>query len=143
MRCGRARRPTQYRLTGPTYPPDEPPLTLQAVKSAFELPFGATLRAARRHVLSGRSWSGGASIRRVDVSTDGGRSFAPTQLHGPNLPNAWVRWRARFSPWATGATELIARATDWRGRTQPPTVPFNDGGYLFWAAVRHPVQVTA
>ena len=132
---------TQYRLTGPTYPPDEPPLTRQAVKSAFELPFGAALPAGRRHVLTGRSWSGAAPIRRVDVSTDGGRTFAPADLHGPNKPNAWVRWRARFQPHTPGSYELIARATDWRGRTQPRTVPFNDGGYLFWAAVRHPVQV--
>ena len=43
---------------------------------------------------------------------------------------------------ADGAHELIARATDWQGRRQPLTVPFNDGGYLFWAAVRHPVNVT-
>ena len=73
------------------YPPDEPPLTRQAVKSAFELPFGAALPAGRRHVLTGRSWSGAAPIRRVDVSTDGGRTFAPADLHGPNRPNAWVR----------------------------------------------------
>jgi DMSO/TMAO reductase YedYZ molybdopterin-dependent catalytic subunit len=53
---------TQYRLTGPAYPPDEPPLTRQAVKSAFELPFGAALPAGRRHVLTGRSWFG----RRAD-----------------------------------------------------------------------------
>jgi DMSO/TMAO reductase YedYZ molybdopterin-dependent catalytic subunit len=132
---------TQYRLTGPAYPPDEPPLTRQAVKSAFELPFGAALPAGRRHVLTGRSWSGAAPIRRVDVSTDGGRTFAPADLHGPNRPNAWVRWRTRFQPHAPGSYELIARATDWRGRAQPRSVPFNDGGYLFWAAVRHPVQV--
>ena len=78
----------------------------------------------------------------MDVSTDGGRSYERAHLHGPNKPNAWVRWRARFTPRAEGAHELIARATDWKGRTQPLTVPFNDGGYLFWAAVRHPVQVT-
>jgi len=133
---------TRYRLTGPSYPPDQPPLARQAVKSAFELPFGAALPAGRRQVLTGRSWSGAAPIRRVDVSTDGGRRFVPADLHGPNRPNAWVRWRARFTPRAAGSYELIARATDWRGRTQPSTVPFNDGGYLFWATVRHPVQVT-
>ena len=49
---------TQYRLTGPTYGPDEPPLTRQAVKSAFELPSGATLQAGRRHVLTGRPGRG-------------------------------------------------------------------------------------
>jgi DMSO/TMAO reductase YedYZ molybdopterin-dependent catalytic subunit len=131
----------QYRLTGPSYPADQPPLTNQAVKSAFELPLDATLRTGRAYELTGRSWSGEAPIRRVDVSTDGGRSFAPARLHGPNLADAWVRWRAHFTPRAAGRYELIARATDWRGRTQPPTVPFNDGGYLFWAGVRHAVHV--
>lgn len=35
----------------------------------------------------------------------------------------------------------MARATDAEGRTQPLEVPHNDGGYLFWAVVRHPVTV--
>ena len=77
---------TQYRLTGPTYAPDEPPLTRQAVKSAFELPVGATLQAGRRHVLTGRSWSGAAPIRRVDVSTDGGRTLRPRRPPRPEPP---------------------------------------------------------
>jgi len=42
-----------------------------------------------------------------------------------------------------GSHALPARATDTRGRCQADTVPFNDGGYLFWAVVRHPVRVTA
>ena len=92
-------------------------------------------------MLTGRTWSGAAPIRRVDVSTDGGRTYARADLHGPNRPNAWVRWRARFTPRVAGSHELIARATDGKRRTQPLTVPFNDGGYLFWAAVRHPVKV--
>jgi hypothetical protein len=36
----------------------------------------------------------------------------------------------------------MSATSNGRGRAQPRTVPFNDGGYLFWAAVRHPVQVT-
>jgi DMSO/TMAO reductase YedYZ molybdopterin-dependent catalytic subunit len=134
---------TQYRLTGPTYPADQPPLTRQAVKSAFELPLGAELRAGRHHLLTGRSWSGSAPIKRVEISTDGGRRWERADLHGPNLPNAWVRWRFPFKPRATGTVELQARATDERHQTQPTTVPFNDAGYLFWAVVKHPVQVRA
>ena len=130
---------TQYRTGPPTRP--SPPLTNQAVKSAFELPFGAELRAGRVHLLTGRSWSGTAPIRRVEVSTDGGRRFAPALLHGPNRPNAWVRWRFPFKPKAPGTHELQARATDYDHRTQPATVPFNDAGYLFWAVVKHPVTV--
>jgi DMSO/TMAO reductase YedYZ molybdopterin-dependent catalytic subunit len=133
---------TQYRMTGPDYPPDSPPLTGQAVKSAFVgLPFGATLRAGRRHVLSGRSWSGEGRIRRVEVSTDGGRTYRDAQLHGPNEPHAWVRWRLPFAPTRPGPRELRARATDDHGRRQPDSVPFNTGGYLFWAVVHHPVTI--
>ena len=40
-----------------------------------------------------------------------------------------------------GAYELWARATDNKGRTQPSTVPVNNGGYLFGAIVRHPIVV--
>jgi hypothetical protein len=29
------------------------------------------------------------------------------------------------------------------GSRQPDTVPFNTGGYLFWAVVKHPVSVRA
>ena len=134
---------TQYRLTGPSYGADEPPLTTQAVKSAFELPFGAALEAGRRYELTGRSWSGRAPIRRVDVSTDGGATYAPAKLHGPNRPNGWVRWRVPFSPGEPGGHQLLARATDEADRTQPDTVPFNDSGYLFGAVVRHPVEVRA
>lgn len=133
---------TQYRLTGPTYPPDSPPLTNQAIKSAFELPFGATFPAGTRQVLTGRSWSGQRPIRTVEVSDDGGATWNRAWLRRPNIPNAWVRWRFPWTAPAAGNYELLARATDWSGHTQPATVPFNDLGYLFWAVVKHPVVVT-
>ena len=133
---------TQYRLTGAAYPPDSPPLTNQAVKSAFELPFGATFPAGQRQILTGRSWSGVRRIKHVEVSTDGGASWTRARLRGPNLPNAWTRWKVAWTPPAAGAYTLQARATDSAGRVQPDTVPFNDLGYLFWAVVKHPVAVT-
>jgi DMSO/TMAO reductase YedYZ molybdopterin-dependent catalytic subunit len=132
---------TQYRLIGPDYPADEPPLTNQAVKSAFELAWNAQLPAGQPVILTGRSWSGRGAIARVDVSTDGGQHWQRAELRGPNLPKAWVRWRLPWRPIATGARQLLARATDTAGRTQPDTVPYNTGGYLFWAVRRHPVTV--
>lgn len=131
----------QYRLVGPDYPPDEPPLTNQVVKSAFELAWNAQLPVRRQVRLQGRSWSGLGSIARVDVSTDGGQHWQRAQLTGPNLPRSWVRWQLPWRPTATGPTQLLARATDTAGRTQPDTVPYNTGGYLFGAVVRHPVTV--
>lgn len=132
---------TQYRMVGPDYPPDSPPLTTQPVKSAFELPWPATVAAGQRIMLRGRSWSGGAPIRRVDVRVDG--RWERARLHGPNLPGAWVRWSLPWRPAAPGEQELLARATDRDGTTQPDTVPFNANGYQFWAVVRHPVITVA
>jgi DMSO/TMAO reductase YedYZ molybdopterin-dependent catalytic subunit len=129
-----------YRMTGPDYPADSPPLTEQPVKSAFELPWDARLPAGRRMVLTGRSWSGRAGLRAVEVSTDGGASWRRARLHGPHAQDAWARWELPWRPPAPGAYELLARAADREG-AQPATVPFNDGGYQFWGVVRHPVTV--
>ena len=130
-----------YRMTGPAYPPDSPPLGEQPVKSAFELAQDAELPAGRRIDLHGRSWSGHGAIRRVEVSTDGGASWRRARLRGPNRPHAWVRWELPWRDPEPGRHELLARATDREGNTQPDRVPFNDNGYQFWAVVRHPVRV--
>ncbi|PRH75831.1 sulfite oxidase, partial [Streptomyces solincola] len=62
-----------YRLFGPGHPEGgSAPLTRQTIKSAFELEWAATLPARRPTLLTGRSWSGAAPVRTVEVSTDGG-----------------------------------------------------------------------
>jgi sulfane dehydrogenase subunit SoxC len=129
---------TSYRLFGDAYP-DSPLVTEQVVKSALELPFPATL-AAGEQVLTGRSWSGTGSISAVDVSVDGGVTWAPATLNPINLAQAWVRWSFPWSP-TPGQYVVKVRARDSNGRTQPATVPFNTQGYLFWAVVDHPVTV--
>jgi hypothetical protein len=109
---------------------------VQPVKSAFELLWEATAPAGTRTTLTGRSWSGHAPIRRVEVSTDGGASWHRAELgHGRR---GWTRWELPWKP-EPGRRELLARATDKAGLTRPDTVPFNEGGYQFWAVVRHPV----
>ena len=130
---------TQYRYTGAAYP-DGPVLTTQVPKSAFELPFPATLPAGAAQ-LTGRSWSPHGSIRRVEISTDGGATWTPATLTGSNIRQAWVQWRFDWQA-PPGEHVLKARATDSEGNVQPDTVPFNDAGYLFGAVVDHPVTVT-
>jgi len=117
-----------------------PGLSVQPVKSAFELAWDAALRAGRRVVLHGRSWSGHAPIAKVEVSMDGGARWTRARLEGANRERSWVRWQLPWTP-RPGRHELLARATDRTGLVQPATVPFNEGGYQFWAVVRHPVTV--
>jgi DMSO/TMAO reductase YedYZ molybdopterin-dependent catalytic subunit len=131
-----------YRLFGPGYPPEgSAPLTRQVLKSAFELPWDATVNPGRTTVLHGRSWSGRRAVRRVEVSTDGGASWHRARTRGPAEATGWLRWELPWRPEGTGPRTLMARATDATGMTQPDVVPYNTLGYLFGAVVRHPVTV--
>jgi DMSO/TMAO reductase YedYZ molybdopterin-dependent catalytic subunit len=131
----------EYRMIGPSYAGDEPPLGQGALNSAFELPSPAHLALGRRQWLHGRSWSGRGPVTRVEVSADHGASWAEAELMRPNLASAWVRWRYLWTPTRTGRHDLRARASDAAGRTQPDAVPYNTGGYGFCAATDHPVWV--
>ncbi|WP_030973347.1 sulfite oxidase [Streptomyces sp. NRRL S-1824] len=131
-----------YRLFGPAYPPEgSAPLTRQTLKSAFELSPGVSVPVHRRQVLTGRSWSGGAPVRTVEVSTDGGARWRRARLRDEPRSGSWVRWSADWLPKERGPAVLLARATDRTGRTQPDVAVHNAQGYLFDAVVRHGVHV--
>jgi DMSO/TMAO reductase YedYZ molybdopterin-dependent catalytic subunit len=132
-----------YRLFGPGHPPEgSAPLTRQVIKSAFELPWDATLSAGRTTVLHGRSWSGHGAVRHVDVSTDGGAHWRRALPHGPVNAAGWLRWEFPWQPQSPGSHTLLARATDTTGASQPDVARYNTLGYLFDGVVRHPVTVT-
>ncbi|HEX2316530.1 MAG TPA: sulfite oxidase [Thermomonospora sp.] len=131
-----------YRMFGPGYPPEgSAPLTRMGVKSAFELAWDARLPARTRQVLRGRSWSGNGRIRHVEVSVDGGRTWRRATPRGPHPARGWLLWEYHWRCPGPGAYELLARATDETGATQPETTPYNTAGYLFDAVVRHPVTL--
>ena len=130
-----------YRMTGGTYPADSPPLTTNPVRSAWELPWSATLARRPAIELTGRSWSGAGEVARVDVSTDGGATWGSARPFRSGHREAWTQWRYVWKRPTRGGHELMARATDRAGRTQPLVTPYNDNGYFFDAVVRHPVTV--
>ena len=146
-----------YRMTGGAYPADSPALTVNPVRSAWELARGATFLAGRPVTLTGRSWSGAAPIRHVDVSLDGGGTWRRADLAGEGRRghqhrqhrhdhpavrgHGWAQWSVEWKRPRAGSYELLARATDRVGRQQPLVTPYNDNGYFFDAVVRHPVTV--
>jgi DMSO/TMAO reductase YedYZ molybdopterin-dependent catalytic subunit len=90
----------------------------------------------------GRAWCGESEIAAVEVSTDGGATWAPAEL-GEGLLGRWA-WRAwRFS-WTAepGEYELCCRARDAAGNEQPLEPPWNVGGYVNNAVQRVTVTVT-
>jgi sulfane dehydrogenase subunit SoxC len=68
--------------------------------------------------ITGLAWSGGGAVRRVEVSTDGGRSWKGAQLQEPVHRMAHARFRF---PWRWGGEEavLLSRCTDEWGSVQP------------------------
>ena len=94
------------------------------VKSVITRPApGIKLKGPGFYEISGLAWSGNGSIRQVDVSADGGESWAPAALQGPILPKAPVRFRAPWQ-WNGGPAVLQSRATDDIGMVQPTRAAF-------------------
>ncbi len=91
--------------------------------------------------ISGRAWSGEAEISGVDVSTDGGDSWAPAELDSGGLGRwAWRSWRFSWDA-QSGEHELCCRARDSAGNEQPLEAPWNVGGYMNNAVQRVAVTV--
>ena len=68
--------------------------------------------------ITGLAWSGGGAIRRVEVSTDGGRSWKEAQLQDPVARKAHTRFTI---PWNWNGEEALlqSRCTDDQGVVQP------------------------
>ena len=68
-------------------------------------------------VISGLAWSGRGKISRVDISTDGGQTWEPSEVQQPALPLCQTRFRYRWN-WDGGEALLMSRATDETGDVQ-------------------------
>lgn len=89
------------------------------VKSFISRPSpGLPLKGPGFYQISGLAWSGNGRIRQVEVSADGGQSWAPAALQEPVLPKALTRFRAPWQ-WNGGPAVLQSRATDDTGMVQP------------------------
>ena len=88
------------------------------VKSTITRPAtGLTMRGAGLYQISGLAWSGHGRIARVEVSADGGKSWAEAALDGPVQPMALTRFRLPWS-WDGAPAVVQSRATDEKGNTQ-------------------------
>ena len=76
------------------------------------------MQGAGLYQVSGIAWSGSGRIRRVEVSADGGNSWAEAALTDPVLPKSFTRFRLPWR-WDGGPAVLQSRAIDDSGTVQP------------------------
>jgi sulfane dehydrogenase subunit SoxC len=69
-------------------------------------------------VVSGLAWSGRGTVKRVDVSLDGGRNWREARIDGPVFDKACVRFYYEFD-WNGQPLLLQSRAMDSTGYVQP------------------------
>jgi DMSO/TMAO reductase YedYZ molybdopterin-dependent catalytic subunit len=90
----------------------------------FAAPAGVPL------AVRGHAWSGHTPLAAVDLSIDGGRSWQAADLGALPDTFAWRHFSATLAPSRPGPIEIIARASDARGRSQPmSSAPWNPRGY--------------
>lgn len=79
---------------------------------------GHRLQGAGYYSISGLAWSGKGKIKKVEVSTDGGKTWTEAELQEPILSRSFTRFRLPWQ-WKGEATVLISKATDETGYVQP------------------------
>lgn len=68
--------------------------------------------------IAGVAWAGDRGISRVEVSTDGGRTWSEAMLKDPLSPLSWRLWAYRWTPANRGPARVECRATDGTGAVQ-------------------------
>jgi sulfane dehydrogenase subunit SoxC len=68
--------------------------------------------------ITGLAWSGGGAVSKVDVSTDGGRTWKEAKLQGPVVPKAHTRFVFDWD-WNGEEAVIQSRCTDDQGDVQP------------------------
>jgi sulfane dehydrogenase subunit SoxC len=92
---------------------------VQEVKSVITTPSaGQVLLNKGYYEITGLAWSGRGGIRRVDVSTDGGRNWRTAKLQEPVMTKCLTRFRLDWS-WDGSVAHLQSRAVDDTGHVQP------------------------
>jgi sulfane dehydrogenase subunit SoxC len=76
------------------------------------------LDALGYRAITGLAWSGRGRITRVEVSTNGGRTWNSTELLTPLTPKAQVRFQYMWD-WQGDESLLMSRAIDDTGYVQP------------------------
>lgn len=120
----------RYRYYSDSIEPDRAPVGELAVRSVIAAPLDGEAVPADAVEIRGSAWSGSGEISLVEVSVDRGETWHATDLVRRETGGRWapVRW-AYTADAEPGELEIMARATDESGASQPLEPRWNFNGY--------------
>lgn len=140
------RHPGKAVAPGTAVPPEQmKPVTSLRVKSVIASPAdGGQAQVGKPVTIQGVAWSGDAGpVTAVDVSVDGGRTWNPARLGREKSQFGWRQWELSWTPPSEAYYNVMARARDASGATQPFTQEWNPSGYGWNVVPRVGVDVVA
>jgi DMSO/TMAO reductase YedYZ molybdopterin-dependent catalytic subunit len=91
--------------------------------SRIDVPHGGrSVPADAAVTVAGVAFAGDRGVDRVQVSTDGGRTWGDAELKRPLSPITWRLWRYRWRSVPEGPNEVLVRAIDGQGAVQTQAV---------------------
>jgi sulfite dehydrogenase (cytochrome) subunit A len=90
---------------------------------------GAEVKAGQSNTITGFAFDGGAGVKEVELSTDGGKTWQQAKLGTDLGKYSFREWQLAVTLLA-GRHELMVRATNNAGATQPAVATWNPAGYM-------------
>jgi sulfite dehydrogenase len=108
---------------------DMVPISRMVVRSLIVRPEpGESVKAGQPFELDGIAFDGGSGIKQVEVSTDGGKTWAAAKLGDDLGKYSFRRWKLSWTP-QPGEHTVMVRATSNDNETQPAEPKWNRSGY--------------
>jgi DMSO/TMAO reductase YedYZ molybdopterin-dependent catalytic subunit len=119
----------QYTYREEAGTPEAEPVREMRVRSLITFPqTGATLAMGPIEV-EGIAWSGKGSVTTIEFSTDAGKVWKQVDVQYPQEKFAPANWTFNWVPEGYGKINLLSRASDSSGETQPLKHRWNRLGY--------------
>jgi DMSO/TMAO reductase YedYZ molybdopterin-dependent catalytic subunit len=113
-----------------TAPEKTTPISRLRVRSFItSLADDAVVTLGHRIVVKGIAFDGGAGIKKVELSADGGNRWQDAALGNDLGRYSFREWSVPFVPSRRGPLSLQVRATTRSGETQPAQSSWNPAGY--------------
>jgi DMSO/TMAO reductase YedYZ molybdopterin-dependent catalytic subunit len=105
----------------------------QPIRNRFPHLVNENFMPGKASPIAGFAFAGDRGISKIEVSTDGGKTWKTAIIKEPLSNYTWVLWTGGFIPKENGDYRIVVRATDKTGKVQASDVatPFPNGASGF------------